>query len=922
VIIKNVSSTTNTSATVNQGYNGTFLVTAVDNDKTFKYSTTDVDGTTHSVGFFTNDTSSRTTSLPRFERNDLQANYYIYRNDTIQEYEKDISDGVYHLYVLNADNSITEEYTTDSYSQNVDDLYPQLDRDNIQDNPAASKTFARRSPVGSVVTNDLKKSLTRETADSVLKDLKIGLPITGVTTSFSSQNAGTATLTFDRQHNLSGIVTCSISAGGSGLTNGTYNNVKLFNTGGTTWDGATATVVVSGNQVTQVDVTAGGSGYAGGETLDLDNTFTGGSGARVTTSTVGISTVLGNTVQITGLTTATGGYYRISGVPAANQVAIAITASDDIQAGEYLLNVGHELIVSSSTYDAVTGITTFTTNSPHGFVTGNSFRVHDSSNINKGDFVATGITTTTVVAKTDAALSGAFLLKHGMSANDRASDITGENLGARGLSFFGNERMTLDSNITNDTTIHVSVPNAGISTTQRFELGSYFQIDSEIMRVTSSTLSGSGNNEITVIRGALGTLKENHSGGALIKKILPRAVQFHRPSYIRASGHTFEYLGYGPGNYSTGLPQVQVKTLSREEEFLSQAQETAAGIVVYTGMNNDGDFYIGNKLINSSTGKEETFDIPVPTITGQDPARLSVVFDEVIVKERILVEGGKSKTILSEFDGPVNFDKEVKVNDKTTVNGVVKINNTVEITNTTDSTDKDTGSLITEGGVGIEKNLNVGGGLHVTGPSTFVGVVTCQNDLFVGGGVSVVGVVTIANDIVLGGNLQTIGGGGAIVSSGGTFGNIQIGVTNDNTIDTKSGTGNLVIDSAGGTIDINDNVDISGNLVCGGTGTFTGDLIAFSSSDINLKENLAVIPNALSKVGLMTGYTYTWKEKRDVVGGLDATGVIAQEVDALGLPGITTTRQDGTMAVRYEALVPVLIEAIKELEARVKTLEG
>ena len=637
---------------------------------------------------------------------------------------------------------------------------------------------------------------------------------------------------------------------------------------------------------------------------------------------------MGNTVQITGLTTATGGYYRISGVPAANQVAIAITASDDIQAGEYLLNVGHELIVSSSTYDAVTGVTTFTTNSPHGFVTGNSFRVHDSSNINKGDFVATGITTTTVVAKTDAALSGAFLLKHGMSANDRASDITGENLGARGLSFFGNERMTLDSNITNDTTIHVSVPNAGISTTQRFELGSYFQIDSEIMRVTSSTLSGSGNNEITVIRGALGTLKENHSGGALIKKILPRAVQFHRPSYIRASGHTFEYLGYGPGNYSTGLPQVQVKTLSREEEFLSQAQETAAGIVVYTGMNNDGDFYIGNKLINSSTGKEETFDIPVPTITGQDPARLSVVFDEVIVKERILVEGGKSKTILSEFDGPVNFDKEVKVNDKTTVNGVVKINNTVEITNTTDSTDKDTGSLITEGGVGIEKNLNVGGGLHVTGPSTFVGVVTTSNDLFVGGGVSVVGVVTIANDIVLGCNLQTIGGGGAIVSSGGTFGNIQIGVTNDNTIDTKTGTGNLIIDSAGGTIDINDNVDISGNLICGGTGTFTGDLIAFSSSDENLKENFAVIPNALTKVGLLTGYTFTWKSADTTDGfpphfeGLQDTGVIAQQVDALGLPGITTTRPDGTMAVRYERLVPILIEAIKELEARVKTLEG
>ena len=307
---------------------------------------------------------------------------------------------------------------------------------------------------------------------------------------------------------------------------------------------------------------------------------------------------------------------------------------------------------------------------------------------------------------------------------------------------------------------------------------------------------------------------------------------------------------------------------------------------------------------------------------------MSVVFDEVIVKERILVEGGKSKTILSEFDGPVNFDKEVKVNDKTTVNGIVKINNTVEITNTTDSTDKDTGSLITEGGVGIEKNLNVGGGLHVTGPSTFVGVVTTSSDLFVGGGIDVVGIVTIAGDIVLGGDLQTIGGGGAIVSSGGTFGNIQIGTTNDNTIDTKTGTGNLIIDSAGGTIDINDNVDISGNLVCGGTGTFTGDLIAFSSSDETLKENLVAIPNALTKVGLMTGYTYDWKAEKyndtdhlTFVGESD-TGVIAQQVASLGLPGITTTREDGTMAVRYERLVPLLIEAIKELEARVKTLEG
>ena len=64
-------------------------------------------------------------------------------------------------------------------------------------------------------------------------------------------------------------------------------------------------------------------------------------------------------------------------------------------------------------------------------------------------------------------------------------------------------------------------------------------------------------------------------------------------------------------------------------------------------MNNDGDFYIGNKKINSATGKEKTFDIPIPTITGEDPSLNSAVFDEVIVKERLIVEGGNSGTVLS-----------------------------------------------------------------------------------------------------------------------------------------------------------------------------------------------------------------------------------------------------------------------------------
>ena len=796
VIIKNVTSTGNTAGTLNKGYNGIFAVASVVNDKTFTHSTTDIAGTTHATGSFTNNTSNRTTALPRFERYDWKDNYYVYRNEVISPFIKDVQDGVYHLYVLNAGNAIETEYTSHYYSQNVKDLYPQLDRDNVDENPNSSATYAKRAPVGDVVTDDLKKSLTRETVDGLIPALGIGLPISGVTTSFPTPTAGVATVTFSREHNLSGIVTYTTLTGGSGYTNGTYHNVKLFNDGTSTWDGATAKVTVSGGAVSAVDIIAGGSGYVNGETLDLDpSRIGGGTGAEITISTSGISTVIGNTVQITGIGTTASGHYRITSVPAKNQVAIAITDKDPrIVQNQYLINVGPEITVSSTAYTASTGIATFTTTEPHGFVVGNKFTVKNTDDDNMGAYVITGITTTSVTAKTSVSLtSPKYLLKHGLSANNKTSDVDGENLGARGFYFYDNETAILQSNITNETTLHIQTTNSGISTTNRFELGSYVQVDDEIMRITTSTLSGSGNNEVSVIRGALGTVKQNHSGGALIKKIKPRAIEFRRPSYLRASGHTFEYLGYGPGNYSTALPQVQVKTLTDKEDYLAQAQEKSCGIVVYTGMNSVGDFFIGNKKINSSTGQEEVFDIPVPTVTGEDPSSLSVVFDEVIVKQRLVVEGGNSGTVLSQFDGPVTFNKELKMNDAVTINGNTKLTSTFESTDTTDNTlgNVDTGAVQIDGGVGIAKNvtvgagLSVGQGLTVVGVSTFVGLSTFQGDLYSGGVLRVsdttqntIGTTNTGSVQVLGGagiakNL-TVGGGTSITGDVHIKGNITV----------------------------------------------------------------------------------------------------------------------------------------------------
>ena len=121
----------------------------------------------------------------------------------------------------------------------------------------------------------------------------------------------------------------------------------------------------------------------------------------------------------------------------------------------------------------------------------------------------------------------------------------------------------------------------------------------------------------------------------------------------------------------------------------------------------------------------------------------------------------------------------------------------------------------------------------------------------------------------------------------------------------------------------NGNVTIA-DFIVGGSNTpelkCFGDITAFASSDACLKENITPISNAVDKVLSISGNTFTWNEK-SIYNGEEGTGIIAQEIEALGLPGLTSTREYGTKAVRYDRLVPLLIEAIKELSNKVKSLE-
>ena len=106
----------------------------------------------------------------------------------------------------------------------------------------------------------------------------------------------------------------------------------------------------------------------------------------------------------------------------------------------------------------------------------------------------------------------------------------------------------------------------------------------------------------------------------------------------------------------------------------------------------------------------------------------------------------------------------------------------------------------------------------------------------------------------------------------------------------------------------------AGSIIC------TNDIIAFASSDERLKNNIDLIDSPLEKVLSISGVTFNWSEDAyQHLSGPDI-GVIAQNVETV-IPEVVATREDGYKAVRYEKLVPLLIEAIKIQEARIKYLE-
>ena len=137
-----------------------------------------------------------------------------------------------------------------------------------------------------------------------------------------------------------------------------------------------------------------------------------------------------------------------------------------------------------------------------------------------------------------------------------------------------------------------------------------------------------------------------------------------------------------------------------------------------------------------------------------------------------------------------------------------------------------------------------------------------------------------------------------------------INKTGDGTI-----TGNLNIIGSLSTDGISSegDVNVTGDVNVNGQVVATGEVIAFS--DIRLKEDLKVIENSLDKLNSLSGYTYKRKDT-----GLTNSGLIAQEVKEV-LPEAVSLQEE-YYAVSYNGVIPLLVNAIKELTEIVEELKS
>jgi hypothetical protein len=689
VELVNIKSTTNTTAASNSGYNGTFAITGISSSKQFSV------GITTNPGTFTSNTSIRNTSLPYYKRKKYPNTYYVYRTQEVQKYITGSQDGIYYLTVVNASNAPSvAPFLEEKYSQPVKELYPQTNRDNPASDPQETNCFANSQTIGEVVVNDVRRSLTRETVTKILKDTDVGVGITNIVSSNSALTgtAKTHTIYTNIDHGFNRIIQVSIANSGSGYGSGIagdlYNAKLVGFAGSTTGDNATAKISVDAvGGIIDIRIMDGGSAYGIGNTLAVVGVTTNGTYSQAVVTVNKIYDNTNETIRIAGVSSDTNNIYntiyRITSIPTGSTKSFTVSSASTITgistAGvgatltQYacVYGVGPTLQISAINYNNTSGIATITTSSAHGLKVDSKVRLDGADQpVYRGDYIVKnniGLTTFSAyvgTSNTAYSFSGTgYVYREGVTSNSGSISIENESLNGRMVPSYSGITTTLSANVSTSTVDQINLTNVN---NVDVRVGDYLQIDDEIVRVKQVSLSSSPStlvNPVYVFRGILGTKASTHDIASVVRRIQVQATELRRHSILRASGHTFEYLGFGPGNYSTAFPDKQDRSISAVEELLSQSTRRDGGINFYTGMNDKGISYSGNKKLSTVTGQEEVFDTPIRTITGEDignSTSINIINPvEANFSRSITVEGGSDGKAISQFNGPAIFSNKL-----------------------------------------------------------------------------------------------------------------------------------------------------------------------------------------------------------------------------------------------------------------------
>jgi len=710
VEIENIISSQNITGSANTGYNGIYRVLDIPTRKSFNI------GISTNTGLFTSNINIRNLDLPRFKRKELDKTFWIYGNEEIQEYVPNSRDGVYHLTLIDSSNSPTvNPFTNLKFSQPLKNLYPQLDRDNPENNPEKTRTFALPSPIGLTETDDPQHSLTREVIENTISSFNYNIGILDI----HSQSGTSHTITTKPDHGLNritklGIINPGINYGdGSGGVQVLYNASLIGAAGSVVGKHATANVEVDVNgSITDIKIVDGGSAYGIGNTLTVVGVGTTTGWVSGYVQVQEIYNNVDDVLRIEGIRDSRfsqyNNLYRITGLNVGDDHTITVSSASTVWfKPQYGTNVeistintngllsinsailsdvtlyqtGASIGINSTYYNNVTGITTITTFNSHGLSAGNKIVVSGVELVdqyNRTYYVRNVIDNNTInvfVGSGSTVLPPAqngYIYPVGFDDQKDIIDRDREYASSRLVARYAGITTTTTTLLDDPSINTVEVTNAtGIG----WEVGDYFTVNNEIMRINQSVVN---NNSLSVFRGLFGTRKETHPAGSVIRRVKFIPTELRRNSIIRASGHTFEYLGYGPGNYSTALPSRQDRQFKNIERILSQSSSINGGTPFYNGLDDKGNAYTVNKFTSGSTGVDLLTNAPIPTIRGEDITsdNSSIGYDilsteQLTVNRGIKVDGGKDNNIISEFNGPAIFNEKVTINDAIESNSIL-----------------------------------------------------------------------------------------------------------------------------------------------------------------------------------------------------------------------------------------------------------